>query len=152
MSSHLVGRTHRVVVEIKNRLLVHDVELALEIIFLAERNQDRPGIRAELLAHVVDRVVEVGAGAVHLVDERDARDQIFGRLAPDRLGLRLHAGHAQKTAIAPSSTRSERSTSAVKSTWPGVSMMFTRILMPSNSLVDARLRSSASRRRSWRPT
>ena len=37
----------------------------------------------------------------------------------------------QNTAIAPSSTRRERSTSAVKSTWPGVSMMFTRILMPS---------------------
>ena len=31
-----------------------------------------------------------------------------------------------KTATAPSSTRRERSTSTVKSTWPGVSMMFTR--------------------------
>ena len=30
------------------------------------------------------------------------------------------------TATAPSSTRSERSTSTVKSTWPGVSMMLTR--------------------------
>ena len=30
------------------------------------------------------------------------------------------------TATAPSSTRSERSTSAVKSTWPGVSMMLMR--------------------------
>jgi hypothetical protein len=29
-------------------------------------------------------------------------------------------------ATAPSSTRSERSTSTVKSTWPGVSMMLTR--------------------------
>ena len=29
-------------------------------------------------------------------------------------------------AIAPSSTRSERSTSTVKSTWPGVSMMLMR--------------------------
>ena len=33
---------------------------------------------------------------------------------------------ASKTATAPSSTRSERSTSAVKSTWPGVSMMLMR--------------------------
>jgi len=31
-----------------------------------------------------------------------------------------------KTATAPSSTRSERSTSMVKSTWPGVSMMLIR--------------------------
>ena len=30
------------------------------------------------------------------------------------------------SAIAPSSTRSERSTSTVKSTWPGVSMMLIR--------------------------
>ena len=30
------------------------------------------------------------------------------------------------TATAPSSTRSERSTSTVKSTWPGVSMMLIR--------------------------
>ena len=33
---------------------------------------------------------------------------------------------ASKTATAPSRTRSERSTSTVKSTWPGVSMMLTR--------------------------
>ena len=31
------------------------------------------------------------------------------------------------TQTAPSSTRSERSTSMVKSTWPGVSMMFIRL-------------------------
>ena len=74
--------------------LIDDVELALEMIFRAERNQHRPGIRAELRAHVVDRVVEVRARAVHLVDERDARHVVLGRLTPDRLGLRLHAGHA----------------------------------------------------------
>ena len=34
---------------------------------------------------------------------------------------------ASNTAHAPSSTRSERSTSAVKSTWPGVSMMLIRM-------------------------
>jgi hypothetical protein len=33
---------------------------------------------------------------------------------------------ASNTATAPSSTRSERSTSMVKSTWPGVSMMLIR--------------------------
>ena len=43
---------------------------------------------------------------------------------------------ASKTATAPSSTRSERSTSTVKSTWPGVSMMLMRC---------------RSSRRSWRP-
>ena len=39
------------------------------------------------------------------------------------------------TATAPSSTRSERSTSTVKSTWPGVSMMLIR--WPSHSQVVA---------------
>ncbi len=37
---------------------------------------------------------------------------------------------AQNTATAPSSTRRERSTSAVKSTWPGVSMMLMRCSTP----------------------
>ena len=36
-----------------------------------------------------------------------------------------------KQATAPSSTRSERSTSMVKSTWPGVSMMLMRCSGPS---------------------
>jgi len=34
------------------------------------------------------------------------------------------------TATAPSSTRNERSTSTVKSTWPGVSMICTRCSTP----------------------
>ena len=32
--------------------------------------------------------------------------------------------------MAPSSTRSERSTSTVKSTWPGVSMMLIAVALP----------------------
>ena len=63
--------------------------------------------------------LEVGADAVHLVDEGDARHAVAVGLAPDRLGLRLTPPTAQNTTTAPSSTRSERSTSTVKSTWPG---------------------------------
>src|ERR1700676_598928 len=37
---------------------------------------------------------------------------------------------ASKIATAPSRTRSERSTSTVKSTWPGVSIMLTRNSVP----------------------
>ena len=37
-------------------------------------------------------VEEVGAHAVHLVDEDDARDFVLVGLAPDGLGLRLHRG------------------------------------------------------------
>ena len=37
--------------------------------------------------------VEVGADAVHLVDEADARDRVLVGLAPHRLGLGLDPGH-----------------------------------------------------------
>ena len=40
---------------------------------------------------------------------------------------------ASNTATAPSSTRRERSTSAVKSTWPGVSMIWKRYSLPSSA-------------------
>ena len=46
---------------------------------------------AQALVHRLDRVEEVGAHAVHLVDERDARDLVLVGLAPDGLGLGLDA-------------------------------------------------------------
>ena len=58
---------------------------------LAQRQENRECIRLELGAHVVQRVLKIRAHAVHLVDERDARDTVFRRLPPDGLGLRLHA-------------------------------------------------------------
>jgi len=39
-----------------------------------------------------DGALEVGADAVHLVDERDARHLVVVGLAPDGLGLRLDTG------------------------------------------------------------
>ena len=54
---------------------------------------------------------------------------------------------ASKTTTPPSSTRSERSTSTVKSTWPGVSMMLTR--WPSHSAVVAAAVIVMPRSRSW---
>jgi hypothetical protein len=67
-----------------------------------------------------------------LLTKHDARHVVLVGLAPDGLGLRLDALVAVEQATAPSSTRSERSTSMVKSTWPGVSMMLRR-LPPSRS-------------------
>ena len=90
----LVGRTHHVVVRVKDGLLVNDVDLAAQIVLFAQRNEDRPDIRAELRAHALDGRIEIRAGAIHLVDEGDARDIVFRRLAPDGFGLRLHTGHA----------------------------------------------------------
>ena len=47
-------------------------------------------------------------------------------LAPHSLRLGLDSAFAQSTVTQPSSTRRLRSTSTVKSTWPGVSIMFSR--------------------------
>src|SRR6185437_15389605 len=41
---------------------------------------------------LLDTPQEVGAGAVHLVDERDARHGVAVHLPPHGLGLGLHAG------------------------------------------------------------
>ena len=87
---------------------------------------DGDGVRAQPLLHRVDAHEEVGADLVHLVNERDARHVVLVGLTPDRLALGLDAVPPSKTATAPSSTRRLRSTSMVKSTWPGVSMMLMR--------------------------
>src|SRR5690606_19062623 len=63
------------------------------VLALAERDLDRVGIRAQPVADHADDTLEVRADAVHLVDERDARDLVLVRLPPDRLGLRLDATH-----------------------------------------------------------
>ena len=52
------------------------------------------GRAPEAVADHLDAAPEVGAGAVELVDEADARHAVAVGLAPDRLGLGLDAGHA----------------------------------------------------------
>ena len=74
--------------------LVDHVNEAGEFVFRADGQENRERIRLELVAHVGQRVFKIRAGAVHLVDERDARNMILGGLAPDGFRLRLHAGHA----------------------------------------------------------
>jgi hypothetical protein len=76
--------------------LIEDVDLTLEIIFFAERNQNRPGVGAELLTHAINGAIEVRADTVHLIHERDARHPVFRGLAPDGLRLRLDAGNTTK--------------------------------------------------------
>ena len=72
-----------------------------EIILPADRQADGVGISSELLAHLQNRIFEIGTHAVHLVDERDPRDIVFGCLTPNRFGLRLHpcdsAKHGDRT-------------------------------------------------------
>ncbi len=52
------------------------------------------GVRPEAVLDRLDAAPEVGAGAVHLVDEAEARHAVAVGLAPDRLRLRLDTGDA----------------------------------------------------------
>jgi hypothetical protein len=81
------------VVLIGDRVHLDEVDDAAVVLLLADRELDRDRVGAELVDHRLDRGEEVGAGAVHLVDERDPRHLVLVRLAPDGLGLRLDAGH-----------------------------------------------------------
>ena len=67
---------------------------AAELLFRAERQLEHDRVRVQPLADLVDDALEVGADAVHLVDEREARDLVAIRLAPHGLGLRLDAADA----------------------------------------------------------
>src|SRR5215207_188865 len=70
-----------------------EVDYPLELALGAYRQLDRHSVRPQPVDHRANGLVEVGADAVHLVDERYARYPIFVGLPPDRLGLRLDAGH-----------------------------------------------------------
>ena len=94
--THRVGRAKLFVIVVDDRLVVHHINLTDEIVFSTNRNQNRPGIRAKLFAHVVHDVVEVGTGAVHLVHEGDARHAILFSLTINCFRLRLHTSHGTK--------------------------------------------------------
>ena len=79
------------VVLVDDRLHLDEVDDAGERVLLADRDLHGHGVRAEAVAHRLHGGEEVRAGAVHLVDEGDARNLVLVRLPPDRLGLRLHA-------------------------------------------------------------
>ena len=72
--------------------IVDEVDDAAEVALGADRQLDDGGHRVEAVLDHVDAAVEVGADAVHLVDEAHARHVVLVGLAPHRLGLRLDAG------------------------------------------------------------
>ena len=89
-----VGRAKLVVVGEIDRLAVDDIDLALEVFLGTDRDENAHGIGAEFFLHFAEHAVEVSTGAVHLVNEHDARHMVLGRLAPDGFGLRLDTGDA----------------------------------------------------------
>jgi len=77
------------VVGVQDRLLVDEVDHALELGLGADGQLDRHRAGAEPVANGVHGRIEVGADSVHLIDETDAGHVVAVRLAPDRLRLRL---------------------------------------------------------------
>jgi hypothetical protein len=117
------------------------VDDALELVLGPDREVHRNRRRAGAVLDHLHAVEEVGADLVHLVDEDHPRNLVAVGLTPHRFGLRLDTGVGVESAIAPSSTASERSTSMVKSTWPGVSMMLKRCFGVSASVPVFEVRS-----------
>ncbi len=69
----------------------HQIDDPAEGTLLADREHDRDGVSVQTFAHHTDHAEEVGAGDVHLVDVRHARDFVLVRLPPDGLGLGFDA-------------------------------------------------------------
>ena len=72
--------------------IVEEVDDAAELALGADRQLDDRDVGVEAVLDHVDAAVEVGADAVHLVDEAHPRHVVLVGLAPHGLGLRLHAG------------------------------------------------------------
>ncbi len=76
------------------RLHLEQVDDAGVVALGADRELHDGGGGLEAILDAVERLEEVRAEAVHLVDEADARDAVLVGLAPHGLGLRLDAGDA----------------------------------------------------------
>ena len=74
-----------------DRLHRDQVDDAGQVGLEADRDLQHHGVVVELLAQLGDDALGVGAGAVALVDEGDARHLVAGHLAVDGDGLGLHA-------------------------------------------------------------
>ncbi len=72
--------------------------------------------RTQAILDGPNRLQEVRANAIQIIDEANARDTVLVSLAPHRFRLRLNTGDSVEHRHRAIETRSERSTSAVKST------------------------------------
>src|SRR6202035_4681248 len=76
-----------------NRLHFDEVDHADEAVFGPNGQLNRHGIAPQTRLDLLHATQKIRAGAVHLVDEGNARYAVFVHLAPYRFRLRLHARH-----------------------------------------------------------
>ena len=82
------------VVEIDDLFHGDEVNDAFKLVFHADWKLEWDGVCAEAVLDHVEAAPEVCASAVQLVNEAEAWDGVAVGLAPDGLGLWLHAGNA----------------------------------------------------------
>ena len=75
-------------------LHLDEVNNTLEVVLGADRHNHGNGVGLQAQLHLFDDLEEVGAGAVHLVDERDAGHLVLVGLTPNGFGLGLNAAHS----------------------------------------------------------
>ena len=75
---------------------VHDIQLASQGIFTAQRPKDRPRVRTQLLFEFRDYIGEISAHAIHFVYKRDSGNAIPVGLPPNGFALRLHSSDSAK--------------------------------------------------------
>ena len=93
------------------------IDDTLECFSRAHRNLHRHGTGVQTVDNRFNGMEEVGAHAVHLIDEANARHFVLVGLTPDSLGLRLHASDSVKHGYRAIENNVDcGSTSAVKST------------------------------------
>src|SRR5207247_6104681 len=65
--SDFISRSKLIILGINDRLLINNVELAAQLMFAAQRQQNRPRVRAEFLVDAVDRHLEVRTYSLYFV-------------------------------------------------------------------------------------
>ena len=81
------------IVLVDQGLVLDEINDAAEFAFGADRQLDGGGVRLEAVLNLAVDLEEIGAGAVHLVDEHHARNLVAIRLAPHGFRLGLDATH-----------------------------------------------------------
>ena len=79
-----------------HRLHPQQINHTLVLLLKADRDDERHRVRGEAFIDRVERTLKRGAYAIQFIYEADARHAEPVRLAPDGLGLGLHAGYAVK--------------------------------------------------------
>ena len=71
----------------------HQIDDRAEFVARTDWHLNRNWVTGQTFFHLTDHAIKVGAQAVHLVDEHQARNRVLVGLTPHGFGLRLHAGH-----------------------------------------------------------